>query len=185
MFFESDVVDVQLMDGFLFYVRLSVPSKRTRKFPPFDPFLIVYTYIYYIYMCSHLSSSTIDCASIPHPNKSYHIHACMWNRLKNPMHVRVPTFRRIEGYLVTATQSITFSDFRYSRFLKLDIAPRNDTSAMSLSSFDQQSLASPSSVPSETQREGPVEGTIRTKLLTSLSPVTHLTILNKSHRHNV
>jgi hypothetical protein len=56
---------------------------------------------------------------------------------------------------------------------------------MSYSSTDQPVRQLSSVVDATTKQEGVVERTIREKLVASLSPITHLTILNESHRHNV
>ena len=104
------------------------------------------------------------------------IYTRMWTRLKKLIHVQLPVIQQTEGY--SSTQSIKLSDLqvRNSKLLKR-VIPGNDRLTMSFSSS--------SSVTSEHQKEGFVEGTIRQKLVASLSPVTHLTILNESHRHNV
>jgi hypothetical protein len=54
--------------------------------------------------------------------------------------------------------------------------------AMPLSSSSSSSSTRQAEV---NMKEGLVEQTIREKLMNALSPVTHLSILNESHRHNV
>ena len=98
----------------------------------------------------------------------------MWTGVNRRIHVQVPRFRRTEGYHLSATRS-------HLQILRNS----SHTPKMSFSSLHQQRDGASSSVTTETRNEGVVERTIREKLLASLSPVTHLTILNESHRHNV
>ena len=92
-------------------------------------------------------------------------------------------YTSIHGRSLLLQQQLEF--IHYSRIPKLSSISGNIVSAMSFSSIHQDSHETSSAVPVATQHQGIVERTIREKLLASLSPVVHLTILNESNRHNV
>ena len=91
-------------------------------------------------------------------------------------------YTAIHGQSLLLHQQLEF--IHYSRIPKFSSISGNIESIMSFS-IHQDSHETSSAVPVATQHQGIVERTIREKLLASLSPVVHLTILNESNRHNV
>ncbi len=111
----------------------------------------------------------------------------MWTRAKQLFTLQIPKLERLLGFFpvtgtqlsVTGTQLSTYHGSN-SRFTHLSVI----LVTASFSSIRRSPLDTSSTAAAMTH-EGGVERTIREKLLTSLSPVTHLTIINESHRHNV
>ena len=117
----------------------------------------------------------------------------MWNRVKQVTFARAPTLRRIDGRYASSP-NVTFQGTvaaLHSQLIQQYRIPNfaansgNITSTMSFSSIHQNPHETSLPVDIATHPDGVVERTIREKLVASLSPVTHLTIMNESHRHNV
>ena len=110
----------------------------------------------------------------------------MWKQTKQITPLLSSKLRQIEGRFVVSPQQQLV---RYSNVIpvypKLASLSGNFRSAMSFSSNHPHSHEVSSAASVKTPKEGIVERTIREKLLASLAPVTHLTIMNESHRHNV
>ena len=108
----------------------------------------------------------------------------MWTRAKQLIILQIPKLGRrvrVGFFPITGTQLSTYHGCN-SRFAHLSVIL--DTAQFS--SIRQPPLDTSSTAAAEmTHEEGSVERTVRQKLLRSLSPVTHLTIMNESHRHNV
>lgn len=114
----------------------------------------------------------------------------MWKQIKQITPLLSSKLRQIEGRFRSVVVVLPQQQLvRYSNgipvYPKLASLSGNFRSAMSFSSNHPHSHEVSSAASVKTPKEGIVERTIREKLLASLAPVTHLTIMNESHRHNV
>ena len=114
----------------------------------------------------------------------------MWKQVKQITPLQLSKLRQIEGrfrsvVVVSPQQQLVRYSTGIPVYPKLASLSGNVRSAMSFSSTHPHSHEVSSAASVKTPKEGIVERTIREKLLASLAPVTHLTIMNESHRHNV
>jgi hypothetical protein len=117
----------------------------------------------------------------------------MWNCVQQKILLRVPNLRQIErGLRSTKAASFHFDSvldnlrcIPYSVRPKLPSRFGSCTPTMPYTSTHQHRNESSSVDAAVTSKEGVVERTIREKLEAALPPITHLTIVNESHRHNV
>jgi hypothetical protein len=102
----------------------------------------------------------------------------------------VSRFRVIWTFSREATKKRSFANATISHklvrtnFVNFAFRPPLPTSA---ASSEQRVFLSSMSLQEQNQSGvcGPIEETIREKLWKACAPVTHLTIINESHRHNV
>ena len=112
----------------------------------------------------------------------------MWKQTKQITPLLSSKLRQIEGRfrsVVVVLPQQQLVRYTIPVYPKLASLSGNVRSAMSFSSNHPHSHEVSSAASVKTPKEGIVERTIREKLLASLAPVTHLTIMNESHRHNV